>query len=234
VKNSESTFDALGWRRISTGLLRVVLIAPPGAGKTTQADRLSYSCGVPHVSMGDLLRDHSSTRTTSGATVADAVNKGELVEDALVLGLLNESLTDATGFILDGFPRTLSQAVAAHSSVFNRRPLYAAIEIEVPEIELISRLSRRGTLGHRTDDALKTIHHRLAVYISDAKELLSYYREREISITVDGTSALEKVTECILERLQEFVPRTLRTAKASLDIASRSLNAARRVAPEAQ
>ncbi len=131
--------------------------------------------------------------------VAAVLDKGELVEDAIVTRAVLDQLAEAAeGFVLDGFPRNLAQAIALDEwTVRAGRRLQAAIELEVPREELVNRLTRRGAYSSRSDDTKETVLHRLKIFDRDAHELLTYYRERGILITVDGTGEIDDVTERI-------------------------------------
>jgi adenylate kinase len=184
--------------------LRALLIAPPGAGKGTQGERLAELYGVPHISAGAVLRRQVANASPSGATIAGKLGRGELIPDELVLSVMCEELSRTDqGFILDGFPRTLTQAIAAEQrSLFARRPLDAAIELDVPEGELVARLARRRAIDpSRQDDTRDVIAFRLELYRQHSVELLSYYRRRGILLTIDGTGAVDQVTERIRRRV---------------------------------
>jgi adenylate kinase len=189
-------------------VLRVVLIAPPGSGKGTQGARLSALYRVPHIAIGEILRSEVASGTTTGQLVAELLEVGELVPDALVLRVVTEALTALDGgFILDGFPRTLNQAVAAEQGrPFARRPLHAAIELQVSDEELVWRLRRRSSLSLRSDDSEKTIRSRLALYRRSAIDLVEYYRGRKLLITIDGTGAVGDVTTRIVAELRVISP----------------------------
>jgi adenylate kinase len=191
----------------SLNALRAVLIAPPGAGKGTQGERLAQLYRVPHISTGAILRRELASGSPTGAAIAKRIGDGELIPDRIVLSVMFEVISQAKrGFILDGFPRTLRQAIAAEQrSLFTNRPLDAAIEINVPGEELLARLARRGTVDEsRHDDHRDVIEHRLEVYLSHSAQLLSYYRRRGILITIDGTGAVDEVTDCIRSRLDQI------------------------------
>jgi adenylate kinase len=183
----------------NTPMLRVALVAPPGAGKGTQGRRLALLYDVAHISAGDVLRDQVARETANGRLVAEALEKGQLVPDAVVINVISDELTKATaGFILDGFPRTLDQVIAAEQrALFGRRPLQAVIALRVPEEELVARLQRRSSHSQRPDDTRDTIEYRLALHRRNGESLLGYYRRRKILITIDGTGAVEEVTQRI-------------------------------------
>ena len=191
-------------------MLRALLLAPPGAGKGTQGECLSDRYGVPHLATGDALRHHVADRTAIGTEAAAYMEAGELVPDRVVLDLVLHLLTDPEplqGFILDGFPRTLAQAQAAFDWGKARgRLFHAVISLDVPEDELVRRLLDRAASQGRSDDRADTIRNRLAVYDSFTEPLLDFYRERDILVEVDGTGAVEEVTDRVVAEVDKLYP----------------------------
>jgi adenylate kinase len=188
-------------------MLRAVFIAPPGAGKGTQATRIAEIYSVPHVSSGELLRSEVTRRTETGKLIADQLERGDLVEDSLVCTVIFKALSGAPGgFVLDGFPRTRSQAVATEEwTSAAGEPLDAVIELRVPRDELVDRISRRSVDAPRSDDSLQTVLHRIDDYDRSADELLGFYRHRGMLITVDGTGDVGAVTERIRIQLDRVL-----------------------------
>jgi adenylate kinase len=183
--------------------MRLLLIGAPGAGKGTQAVRLAARFGIAHISSGDLLRQHVKNQTSLGRRVKSYVDKGDLVPDALVMNMLRKPVVAAvSGYVLDGFPRTVEQAKASYAVV---QPLgaevQAAIHLDVPREELIRRLLDR----HRgADDTQAVIEHRLQVYVENTVPLLEYYAGREWMFTVDGARPEDAVHDDIVTRLQKL------------------------------
>jgi adenylate kinase len=182
-------------------VLRALLLAPPGAGKGTQGERLSQAYGVAHLATGDTLRAHVAQQTELGVEAQAYMDRGELVPDRLVLDMVTLLLSQPEpmeGFILDGFPRTLAQAKAAFNwGKANGRTFHAVISIEVPHDELVRRLIERGHVDGRVDDHDETIRHRMEVYERSTAPLLDFYRGRGILVEVDGTGTVEEVTDRI-------------------------------------
>ena len=180
-------------------MLRALLVAPPGAGKGTQGERIAARYGVEHLATGDLLRDHVTRGTDIGAEAKAWMDRGELVPDALVVRLILERMAGPPpieGFVLDGFPRTLAQALRAHEwGVANHRTFDVVVSLLVDRDELVRRLVERGRREGRSDDNETTIRHRLAVYDRSTAPLLDYYRERGILAEVDGVGAVDVVTD---------------------------------------
>jgi len=179
-------------------VLRALLLAPPGAGKGTQGERLAQVYGVPHLATGDLLRHHVAEATALGREAKGYMDRGELVPDRLVVDMVSDRIAGAqqlAGFVLDGFPRTLTQARQSYEwGRAKGRTFHAVISLQVPEDELVRRLVERGRSSGRTDDNEETIRNRLAVYAEHTEPLLDFYRGREILLEVDGTGAVPEVT----------------------------------------
>ena len=179
-------------------MLRALLLAPPGAGKGTQGERLAQVYGVPHLATGDLLRHHVAEATVLGQEAKGYMDRGELVPDRLVVDMVSDRIAGAqqlAGFVLDGFPRTLTQARQSYEwGRAKGRTFHAVISLQVPEDELVRRLVERGRSSGRTDDNEQTIRNRLAVYAEHTEPLLDFYRGREILLEVDGTGAVPEVT----------------------------------------
>jgi adenylate kinase len=184
--------------------MRLLLIGAPGSGKGTQAELLARRFGIAHISSGDLLRQHVREQTTFGQLVKAYVDKGDLVPDSLVMDILRKPVLAAaeTGYVLDGFPRTVAQAEAAYAVV---HPLgaevQAAIHLDVPHPELVRRLLARG---RGADDTAEVIEHRLQVYDQMTVPLLEYYAGREWMFAVDGTQPPQVVHEDIVRRIRKL------------------------------
>jgi adenylate kinase len=178
------------------GKLRVVLLGPPGGGKGTQGERLAAIYAVPHLSAGEILRSEVSRRTPLGTRIVGALESGELVDDSVVIPVILDKIGDGSkGFVLDGFPRTRVQAGAVDEWALSvGRPLQAAVELRVPHGELVTRLERRAGQASRSDDTQGVIRHRLHGYREGIKEVLAYYSQVGILITVDGSGAVDAVT----------------------------------------
>ena len=189
-------------------MLRALLVAPPGAGKGTQGERLAEIYGVPHLSTGDILRAEVAKRSKIGLEVESFLDRGELVPDELMMPLLLEYVSGAeplTGFVLDGFPRTAEQAELAHQwGLVSGLTFNAVISLDVPAEELVERLVRRGDESSRSDDTIETIRFRQEIYAKDTEPLLEYYKGRGLLIEVDGTGTIEEVTRRIQDRLDQL------------------------------
>ena len=185
--------------------MRLLLVAPPGAGKGTQGERLAARYGVRHIAAGDLLRAESQLNHE----IADYQARGDLVPDRIVLNVLTPAVVEAAalgGFVLDGFPRTLPQAVAAAGLAARLGvTLQAAVYLYAPEEVLTRRLLNRAALAGRADDTAEVIRHRLRVFASTTGALVPYYRERGILLEVNADQPPESVTADLYARLRSFV-----------------------------
>jgi len=181
--------------------VRIVLLGPPGAGKGTQAVRLAENLGVPHISTGDLFRHNISNGTPLGLRAKHYLDAGELVPTSLTNDLVDDRLNDdvvASGFILDGFPRTIDQARALHDMLERRGlTLDGVVEFRVPEDVLVERLAARG----RADDTIDVIRNRFRVYRDETAPLLDYYEHEGELRTVDAVGSLDEVFSRALQSL---------------------------------
>jgi adenylate kinase len=178
--------------------MRLLMVAPPGAGKGTQAKRLAEHYGIAHLASGDLLRKEVAAGTEIGKAAQPYLERGDLVPDDLVLKMLTIEVLEASferGYVLDGFPRTLRQAEAAYQigRQFKDVTLQAVIHLDVGPDELRRRLLGRAKREGRADDDLATINHRLEVYDRETQPLLGFYAERGLVVNVDGDQPIEKV-----------------------------------------
>ncbi|WNG93895.1 adenylate kinase [Mycobacterium sp. ITM-2016-00318] len=172
--------------------MRVVLLGPPGAGKGTQAQKLSEKLGIPQISTGDLFRENISSGTPLGLEAKRYLDAGDLVPSELTNKLVEDRIEqpDAVdGFILDGYPRSVEQAQALDDMLKNHdTKLDAVLEFSVSEEELFTRLQARG----RADDTEEVIHNRMKVYADETRPLLEYYSRNNLQ-TVDAVGGLDEV-----------------------------------------
>ena len=170
---------------------RLLIVGPPGAGKGTQADVLCKAIGIPHVSTGEMLRDHVDRGTGLGVRAKAIMDAGDLVPDDIVIAMVRERLNApdaACGFLLDGFPRTRAQAEAL-DGVLGGAGLDAVITIDVPEDEAVQRIMLRG----RSDDTEETVRNRLAVYREQTAPLIDFYERRGLVRPVEGVGGVGEV-----------------------------------------
>ncbi len=190
--------------------MRLVILGAPGAGKGTQAQILAADFGIPHVATGVIFRHNVDTETPLGLRAKAYMDRGELVPDEVVIGMVTERLseTDAgRGFILDGFPRTVPQAEALEIFLQERdTPLDVVVRLEVPEEELLARLEARRELEHRTDDDSEVIRKRLVEYRSKTAPLVTFYSERGLLRDVQAVGTVEDVTARTKQLLADLDP----------------------------
>jgi adenylate kinase len=163
--------------------MRLLMVAPPGAGKGTQAERLSAHYGIAHLSSGELLRQEIAAGTGIGRRADAFLARGDLVPDEVVTEMLIKPVLEAAahgGFVLDGFPRTLAQAEEAHriAQSLDGIDLQAVLHLEVSRTEVLRRLLARARREGREDDNAITIAHRLEVYDLETEPLLDFYADR--------------------------------------------------------
>jgi adenylate kinase len=178
--------------------MRLLLIAPPGAGKGTQAEKLAAHYGIAHLSSGELLRQEVAEGTEIGRTAAAYLERGDLVPDDLVIAMIFGPALEAAkhgGFVLDGFPRSLGQAEEAYRMARQVEgvELQAVIHLQVSREELRRRLLARAATEARADDNEETILHRLDVYEAETRPLLAFYAGRGLVIDIDGEQPVDRV-----------------------------------------
>jgi adenylate kinase len=189
--------------------LNILLLGPQGAGKGTQAKRISTEYGIPHVASGEILRAEMAAGTELGRRVKDVYDRGDLVSDDLMIELIRNRLaepdTDA-GFVLDGFPRTTVQAEAL-DSMFDEigRNFSVVFALQIPDQVAFERLRRRAQIEGRPDDTDEAIQRRLENYHRETAPLIEYYRTRGNLVPIHGARTENEVFAEI-QRALEQVP----------------------------
>ncbi|WP_321430495.1 adenylate kinase [uncultured Methanolobus sp.] len=214
--------------------MNIALFGPPGAGKGTQAKELSKHYNIPHISTGDILRANVRDGTELGIKAKQYMDKGELVPDEVLIGLIRNRLSESdcdSGYLLDGYPRTIPQADALTGILKEiNKPLDSVINIEVIDDELVKRLSGRRScacgesyhvmfnppgregicnacgaeLYQRDDDKEEVIRQRLVVYNDKTKPLIDYYSDAGLLVNVDGAGAVDTVFADICKIMDQF------------------------------
>ena len=184
-----------------------VMFGPPGSGKGTQASRVAVRLGIPHVAAGDMLRNEGARGTALGREAKPIMDSGGLVPDDLVVRMIDARLNQpdaGKGVLLDGFPRTVPQAVTLDRMLKARGDYVAeVISLEVPDDELKTRILRRATIEGRSDDTLEGLANRLVVYHQDTWPVLDYYRSHGTRIeAIDGVGDIDAITDRIIESLR--------------------------------
>jgi adenylate kinase len=190
--------------------MKLLLIGPPGSGKGTQGQLLCEHYGLAHIAAGDLLRAEVEAGTPLGKEVADYLDRGELVPDELVIGLIMPLVGEAVekgGYVLDGFPRSVGQALVARSMAeeLGATP-DAVVYLEVPRDELVQRILARAKSEGRSDDTAEVIHNRLEVFDDATHPLVDYYRSRGLLHVIDASLSEEEVTAQILAAVGYLAP----------------------------
>ena len=213
----------------------IVLLGAPGSGKGTQAEHLQRELGLTHVASGDLFRDHVKRKTELGAQAGEYMSRGALVPDEITIAMLRERVSrpdTGKGVLLDGFPRTMEQAIALNEMMAELgRSVDAVLYVEVPDEELIARLSGRlicrecqvpfhitanpfracptgrcqgEHLYQRTDDAPETVRARLVTYHKQTAPLIDYYALIQLLITVPGQGPVDEIKNATLTALRRI------------------------------
>jgi adenylate kinase len=191
--------------------MRVLMVAPPGAGKGTQGAVIAAHFDIPRIATGDLLREHVAEKTALGRAVQHHLDRGELVPDEIVLDMVSGAFDAAKerggGYVLDGMPRNIAQARALYRMA-QARGLTAdvALHLKADDDELIRRLLARAALEHRADDTEDVIRRRLAVYHEVTHPIVAWYAERGILVSVDAMRPVERVARQILTALEAMRP----------------------------
>ena len=182
--------------------MRIVLLGAPGSGKGTQAARLVESLGVPHISTGELLRTAVEAGSGLGKKAKAVMDRGELVSDEIMLGLIEERLAQqdvASGFILDGYPRNLNQAKALDTLLARlRMPVEEAVQIDIDADLVAQRIARRATEEGRSDDSVDVARKRMQVYSEQTAPVIGHYADRGLLTRVLGEGSIEEVFQRIL------------------------------------
>jgi len=177
----------------------LLFLGAPGAGKGTQADLLSQTYSYLHLSTGELLRKEIEMNTLLGNQVKDIINSGELVSDELVLEIVKQNLNnDNKGWILDGYPRNLSQANSLNEVLIEiNQPLDVVFYLDIPEEVLINRLLLRG----RKDDTEETIRTRVNIYKKTTEPLIQYFKDLSLLEYIDANRDLKTISSDIKQKM---------------------------------
>jgi adenylate kinase len=186
--------------------LNILLLGPQGAGKGTQAKRISEEYGTPHIASGEILRAEMNTGTELGRRVKDVYDRGDLVSDDLMIELIRNRLEQPdteSGFVLDGFPRTIVQAEALDSMFADiGRNLSVIFALQIPDEVAFERLRRRAQLEGRADDTDEAIQRRLETYHRETEPLIEYYRTRNNLVPIRGDRSENEVFADLQQALE--------------------------------
>ena len=187
-------------------MVNIVLFGPPGAGKGTQSEYIIEKYGLKHISTGDLFRKHLGAGTALGKRAQGYMDKGKLVPDEVVIGMVNETINEyksAAGFIFDGFPRTVAQAEALDNLLSDHSTRIACmIELEVPQDELKRRLLERGKTSGRADDQNEEkVNVRIQEYLNKTVPVAAFYATQNKNCKVNGVGSVENIFKEIVKAI---------------------------------
>jgi adenylate kinase len=193
-------------------MLNLILFGPPGSGKGTQAEKLVAKYRLLHISTGDLFRYEMSNNTELGLLAKSYIAKGELVPDAVTIGMLRkrvEANPDVKGYIFDGFPRTVPQAEALDKLLLEKhQTISALVELTVEEDEIVERITLRGKKSGRTDDMDEAIvRNRIQVYRKETTPVAHYYAQFGKSLKVEGVGSIDGIFKKLCKVIENHVGR---------------------------
>lgn len=189
-------------------MFNLILFGPPGSGKGTQSEKLIEKYKFKHLSTGDLLRSEIAQKTPLGMEAKNLMDKGQLVPDEVVIGMISSALDtyrDVNGFLFDGFPRTTAQAEALDKLLdFNKTSIGAVLFLQVPDEELISRMINRAKTSGRSDDADENVQRkRLEVYTRDTLPVANHYRKSDKVVEVEGVGTVDEIFQALCAVIDE-------------------------------
>jgi adenylate kinase len=181
-------------------MFNMILFGPPGSGKGTQSEKLIEKYKFKHLSTGDILRSEIARKTPLGLEAKSLMDKGQLVPDEVVIGMISTALDanpDVSGFLFDGFPRTTAQAEALDKLLeLNKTEIGVVVALQVPEEELIARMVNRAKTSGRSDDADENVQrNRLEVYKRDTMPVANHYRKKEKVVELNGVGSVDGIFE---------------------------------------
>ena len=222
-------------------MLNIVLFGPPGAGKGTQSENLINKYGLVHLSTGDILRSEIERGTALGKQAKEIMDKGELVGDDIVIGMIESKLddnSDAKGFIFDGFPRTTAQAIALDDLLQKKGTgISGMLALEVEDEELVRRLLIRGQSSGRPDDKNEdVIRRRIQEYNNKTLPLKNFYNEQGKFHSINGIGSVDQIFKLLVDRIiflnAEMDLTALETELEHLDLTIKDFDVADQIAPE--
>ena len=222
-------------------MLNIVLFGPPGAGKGTQSENLISKYGLVHLSTGDILRSEIERGTSLGKKAKEIMDKGELVGDDIVIGMIESKLddnTNAKGFIFDGFPRTTAQAIALDDLLQKKGTgISGMLALEVDDEELVKRLLNRGQMSGRADDrSEEVVRRRIVEYNTKTLPLKNYYNEQGKFHSINGIGTIDEIFKLLVDRITfinaEMDLTALESDLEHLDLTIQDFDVANEIEPE--
>jgi adenylate kinase len=185
-------------------MFNLILFGPPGSGKGTQSDKLVEKYGLVHLSTGNLLREEIAQKTPLGLEARSFMDKGQLVPDEVVIGMIDSSLEhhkEAKGFLFDGFPRTVAQSQALDKLLeLKKTSIAVVLALEVSEEELVKRLLNRGKTSGRSDDTNdEVIRKRFAVYMNETSPVADHYKKARKFFSIKGEGSVNDIFSSLCE-----------------------------------
>jgi len=188
-------------------MTRLLIVGPPGAGKGTQAARITSTYGIPDISTGDIFRANIKNETPLGVQVKAIVDAGDYVPDSLTNELVTNRLEEEDaqkGFLLDGYPRTLEQVHYLDQLLASKgQKLDGVVQLVADQDEIVARLTKRAEEQGRADDSEEAIRHRQQVYLRETSPLIAVYRDRGLLVEVDGLGGVDEVAGRIQQALRD-------------------------------
>lgn len=187
-------------------MFNIILFGPPGSGKGTQSERLIAQYGLKHLSTGDLLRSEISNNTPLGAEAKKLIDKGQLVPDEVVIGMISTALDnnpEAKGFLFDGFPRTKAQAESLDKLLaLKNASINVFLALQVEDVELIKRIMQRGLTSGRSDDTNEEIiKARISEYNAKTSSVADYYKQFDKVETIKGEGSIDQIFTSLCEKI---------------------------------
>ena len=191
-------------------MLNIVLFGPPGAGKGTQSEKVLKKYNLVHLSTGDLFRLHLNNETALGLEAKKYMNKGDLVPDEIVIGMVEDKINKSSnviGFVFDGFPRTIHQAIALDNMLEKKNiPIKQMIALKVDEKELVKRIQNRAkTSGREDDKSIDKINNRIQVYNQETKPVADYYKKHDKYSEVDGIGEIDEIFIKLCSKIDDLI-----------------------------
>lgn len=201
-------------------MFNIILFGPPGSGKGTQSDKIVDKFGLVHLSTGNLLRQEISDKTPLGLEAKNFMDKGQLVPDEVVIGMIDSCLeknTEAKGFLFDGFPRTVAQAEALDKLLALRKTAISKVlALEVTEQELVQRLLKRGQTSGRSDDTNEEIiRNRYAVYKRETEPVAEHYAQQQKMEGIKGEGSVEDIFHALSNSIEKEMAAQQSSVSAS-------------------